>query len=305
MPPMNNAPGLLVSSNFWVRSKIATFRARLGERGIAGIRIFVASFFVIALVSLLWLAFIPPKYSATAQLAPQASPENSPAISANIGGGLGALLGTKAQPTNLTAFQTLLGTAEFSSYLIEHDHLDKIIFPNGVHHSSLSIMLHLLFGQHFSRQVTPADMVAYLQGSLYLQVDDEWGYLKISYSNSNRDSAINFLRTVIYSGDRILRTREGANLNEQIHHLENLVATTTDLEQLRVFRNILGQKMVSKILIDTQDTYSFKIFDAPYAPSAPNSPNVAILILATLFLAAGGASLIALLWWYFRRPASQ
>lgn len=273
----------------------------LGPARITGLKIFAVTFAAIFLVGLLWLMQIPPKFTATAQLAPQAAPESSTSGNLGVGltGGLSSLLGTKNQPTNLTAFQTLLGTASFSSYLIYHDHLDQLIFPKGVHHSILSVVIHTLLGQHVSNIVTPADMQEYLQSNVYLQPDEIWGYLKLSYTNPHRDASIKVLQTIIVSGDRVLRQREAISLDQQIHYLSRVTTSTTDIEQQNVFRRLLGEKLASKVLIDTQETYAFKIFDAPYAPATPNSPNAALLLLLLILVALlGAATVTAGLWWY-------
>jgi hypothetical protein len=278
---------------------------RLGPTALLGLRIFSISFAAIFAIGFLSIIWISPKYSATALLAPQISPESSSAMSGlgtGLGnlGGLSSLLGTKNQPNNLVAFQTLLGTAEYSEYLMQHDHFDKLAFPNGLHHSALSVAFHTLFGQPTSDVVTPADVQAYIQSNILLQPDDMWGYLRLSYANKKRDDAIKILKTVIYSGDIVLRQREAASLDVQIHYLSRVTQTTTDVEQQSLFRKLLGEKLASKVLIDTQGTYAFKIFDAPSAPTVPNSPNAAMLVLLVIVFALALATTFTVGWWWYR-----
>jgi hypothetical protein len=214
-------------------------------------------------------------------------------------GGLGSLLGTKGQSDNLIAFQALLRTAGFSDYLIRHDHLDKIIFPQGVKHSLLSVALHAVFRQPASREVTTANIQDYLQSNVYVQMKEGTSYIELSYANTDRANAIRILQIILRSGDKVLRQREAASLDEQIRYLSHVIQTTTDIEQLNLFRTMLGEKLASKVLIDTQDTYAFRVFDAPFAPSVPNSPNITILVLLLTAVSTvlGAAAAVGYCWW--------
>lgn len=276
---------------------------QLGPQGVMGMRIFSAVFAAAFAVGLLILVLLPPKYSAMTVLAPQPSAQDaSPSLSmGDIGAGLGGLssiLKTKSQTDNLIAFQALLGTSGFADYLIKHDHFDRMIFPRGMRHSFLSVAIHALFRQPTSNVVTTADVQTYLQSNVYIQAKEESALVQLTYANKNRDTAIGVLRTILYSGDRVLREREATSLDVQIKYLSRILQATTDIEQLSLFRKLLGEKLASKVLIDTQETYAFKIFDVPFAPSVPNSPNIAILIvmLTVVSLMLAAAATVGWLW---------
>ncbi len=279
---------------------------RLGPRNIVAVRLFLIVFAVVFVVGFLVLTTIGPKYSARAIVGPQVT-EQAGGGASGLGaglGGLGTFLGGKQQSEDLVAFQSLIGTAGFSEYLIRKNHLDKVIFPHGIHHSFVSVFLHMLFGQPVSNEVTTADVQSYIQSNVSVQSRLETPYIELSYANKDRDDAVRVLQTLMKSGDDVLRLRKAASLNTQIEYLSHVLRTTTDIEQLDLFRKILGEKLAAKVLIDTQDTYSFRVFDAPFAPLVPNSPNIAmlmiLLILASLFL----AMTVTVGWyWWFRKPA--
>ncbi len=121
----------------------------------------------------------------------------------------------------------------------------------------------------------------------------------MSCADQDRGKAINVLRILIYSGDHILRAREGTSLDEQIKYLSHALQTLTDVEQMNLLRKLLGQKLSAKVLLATQATYSFEIFDPPTAPPVPNSPSIAImfaaLLIASLMLSA--VTTISYFWW--------
>lgn len=303
---MNEAGHFQQGSSFAIGDRLAAVRgwivAQFGQKSILGLRIFSTIFVATFIVGFLVLICISPKYSAMTIIGPQSSPQGDSSLddlSAHLGG-VGSLLGVKEPSNNLTAFQSLLGTAEFAQYLMVHNHIDKIFFPHGIHHSVLSIWLHAIFGQPVSNGVTVSDVQTYLQENIYIRQKVETPYVDISYTNKNRADAIKTLQILLSSGDKVLRQREGASLDVQIAYLSRVLRTTTDIEQLNLFRKLLGEKLASKVLIDTQKTYAFKVFDAPFAPLVPNSPNISILVILLFVFSLLFAAMIIVswLWWY-------
>ena len=276
-----------------------------GPRGVAAARIFSIAFAVFFVLGFTVLMTISPKYSAMAIVGPQVN-EQANSIGGNLGanlGGLTSLLGGKQQSEDLVAFQSLLGTATFSEYLIKNDHLDKVIFPNGIHHSLVSNVLHRLFGQSVSNTVTAGNLQAYIQSSISIQSRLETPYLELTYASENRANAIGVLQTVMSSADKILRTRKAQSLDREIEYLSRVLQTTTDIERLDLFRKILGEKLAAKVLIDTEDTYSFRVFDAPFAPLVPNSPNLGMLMIVLVLVALFLAATVVVGWlWYRQDP---
>ena len=264
----------------------------LGPRGVAAARLFLFVFAVSFILGFCIVLFISPKYSAMAIVGPQVQ-EQTGSLSAGLGsmnlGSLTSFLGGQQQSEELVAFQSLLGTASFAEYLIKNDHLDKVVFPNGIHHSLVSTLLHKLLGQDVSNTVTAADLQYYIQSHISIQSRLETPYIELIYANQKRADAIGVLQTVMYSGDKVLRVRKARSIDREIEYLSSVLKTTTDVERLDLFRKMLGEKLAAKVLIDTEDTYAFRVFDAPFAPLVPNSPNIAmlmaVLVLTALFLA--------------------
>jgi hypothetical protein len=274
------------------------------------VKLFAISFGIVFICGLLLLTLITPKYSARAVLGPQTSPQGSNQASGNLSldvGGLGSLLGGNKQSENLVAFQSLLGTAEFARYLISNDHFDHIAFPDGIHHSIVSKILHSFFGQPVIDTVTVGDVQQYLQTKIFDQDLTGTAYVELLYANKDRAQAIKVLHIVLYSGDRLLRERETAALNTQISYLTHVIQATSDIEQLNLFRNLLGQKLASKVLVDTQETFAFKVFDAPFAPLTPNSPNLLMLIILLLVVAVTVSAVVTVgrLWWMGRQRSAD
>ena len=265
---------------------------------------FVICFAIVFVCGFFLLTLITPKYSATAVIGPQASPQGgNQAGSMNMDlGGLGSFFGGNKQSENLVAFQSLLGSAEFARYLINQDHFDRTAFPDGIHHSVISKLLHGLFGQPISDSVTVGDVQQYVQTHVFDQDRTGTPYVELSYANKDRDDAIHVLHVLLYSGDRVLRQREATALATQITYLTHVIQTTTDVEQLNLFRNLLAQKLASKVLIDTQETYAFKMFDAPFAPLTPNSPNLAMLLILLFVVSLVIATTVTIgrHWWLNR-----
>jgi uncharacterized protein involved in exopolysaccharide biosynthesis len=271
---------------------------RVGLNNAIALEIFAATFSVVFIVGFLILTTIQPKYTAMAIVGPQSSLQDDPTQGGMAGGfgGLGSLLGAAGIPENMLAFQALVGTAGFAEYAMKHDHLDKIFFPKGVHHSFLSNMLHAVLGQPVSNEVTVGDVQTALQSDILIQQRTQTQYLEVYYTNQNREDAIRVLNTVLYSADKMLRAREAMAMNNQVNYLSRAIASNTDVDRVDTFRKLMGQKLAAQVLIETQDTFAFKIFDAPFAPLVPNSPKIALLIILLILTALGLGATAAVGW---------
>lgn len=284
----------------------------LGPFGLSAIKFFLRAFAVTFVIGLLFVTSVHPQYEATAILVPQA-PLESGSLTSGSGlsnglAGLAPLIGvTNGENNNLLAFQELLTTAGLAGDLIKQESFERAIWPDlRLHRSFLGVALRKLLGEPTDDLVSVSDMQNYISNNIYAQKSsNSEDFIKFSYPNKDRATAVKILQQVIYSADKILRQREAASLDRQIHYLTHVIETNTDIEQRNLLRQLLGSKLASKVLLDTQETYAFKIFDAPFVPTVPTSPNITMLLVFAIVFSLLLAATFTVGWWWLYGHASR
>jgi hypothetical protein len=267
---------------FW-----AYYRAALAanyQRHWSTILTFLVAGAVVMVIGIWVTASSQGQFESAAVISPQKQMDEGGGAAPSLSG-VSSVLGSFFQggqggaSDNLVAFQQLLPTAELANALIRNTQFMQIAFPSRqVHRSLPSRMVRGFFGRATPTTVQPFDVQNFVTGSFYVQKLTAPDYIEITYANPNRVGAITALRILLATSDGILRGRERASLTTQIRYLSNTIAHSTDVTQQAIFRQMLEQKLSAELLLDTQPTYAFRIFDAPDAPAIQTSPNLSIML---------------------------
>lgn len=275
--------------NSWLeryRDAKARIRNYIGATRLGYLRLFIFTFLISFVVGAFFATRITPKFVATVVLTAQKQTNDSQSAGGNALSSLAGMsnLFDPKQSENLIAFQQILTTSDLAEVLLRNREFVQICYPlNYIHHSFVGRLIKGMLGQPTTSQIGRADIQTFLQKNFFLQKLDAPEYFELSYSDKNRNASIHALSIVLTTADTILRQRERTSLNSQITYLSQALKTNADVEQQALFRRLLLDKLSSKVLLDTQPTFAFRVFDSPYAPLVQTSPNVAML-LAILFI---------------------
>lgn len=268
-----------------------------------GRAVIFGSVIIAILVSYVWILTSKPLYQATATYAPVEHTGSTDLLQNPALRSLasltrsGGLVGADVPP--FVKFRTLLTSAPVAEMLARsHPDVMHIIFesqwdsqskrwrpPSGVSSAIIDTAKAVLQMPPW-QPPSPDFLAAYLESHIFASVDDTTGLVTVSYSNSDREFAVNFLQWTCDAADSLLRLRARETTNRRIEYLQNLLPKVAVSEQRDALIYVLSQEEQSSLIIEADKNYSAIALMPPHTGLQPNWPRP-LLMLAVGALIGG------------------
>jgi len=253
-----------------------------------------------------------PVYSATMTVAPAGGTSAGSGQVSSVLGDLGLSLGGATTASPFDRLKVMLGSITLARRLQDRHGMLQVLFAGSWDANSDSWIeppaasdrderLRVLLHRPEWSPPNLETLAGYVSGSIKTGARPEPGFVLISFSNEDRDFALEFLTIVFSEVDALLREQDVLESEARREYILNQLSKAKLVDSVRALNSLLLSEERSAMLLGSGLPYAGRIVEPPFVSTNPSQPNIRLIFGFPIFVSLGIGFVLLTLIAVFRR----